>query len=259
MTTKSFIDQLGNEISLTHPPDKIVSLVPSQTELLADLGLDQQIVGITKFCIHPKDWLQTKAIIGGTKEFHFEKIDALKPDLIIGNKEENYVDGIDRLRKKYPVWLSNVVTLEDAIAMILTLGSITNAELNAKSITTEIATRFQTIKKRSFQSVLYLIWRKPWMAAGSETFIHSMLTEMNLRNAMENHSRYPEVTSEQIAHLKPDLIFLSSEPYPFSLKHIDELRQITPASKILLVDGEMFSWYGSRLLKSAEYFNQLII
>ena len=259
MTIQSFFDQLGNEVSYQYPPKRIISLVPSQTELLADLGLEHQVVGITKFCVHPSQWRRTKTIIGGTKNFQFDIIDALKPDLIIGNKEENYIDGITRLKQRYPVWLSDVLTLHDAYSMITSLGAMTDTETQANLIAYDIEERMRTVAKKSAQSILYLIWRKPWMAAGSGTFIDSMLNMLNLKNAMANFPRYPELSAEQIAFLKPDLIFLSSEPYPFREKHIDELRQINESARVILVDGEMFSWYGSRLLKAAEYFNRLVL
>jgi ABC-type Fe3+-hydroxamate transport system substrate-binding protein len=257
MTIQSFFDQLGNEVSYQYPPKRIISLVPSQTELLADLGLEQQVIGITKFCVHPSRWRRTKTIIGGTKNFQFDIIDALNPDLIIGNKEENYIEGIARLRQRYPVWLSDIVTLHDVYSMITSVGAMTGAETQANLIAYDIEERMRTLKKNSAQTVLYLIWRKPWMAAGSGTFIDSMLSILNLKNAMKNFPRYPELTTEQIALLKPDLIFLSSEPYPFHEKHIEELKEINESSRVILVDGEMFSWYGSRLLKAAEYFNLL--
>ena len=257
MTIRSFFDQLGSQVLFTYPPERIVSLVPSQTELLADLGLERQVVGITKFCVHPSAWLRTKTIIGGTKNFQFDVIDDLKPDLIIGNKEENYVEGVTRLKQKYPVWLSDIITLSDAYSMISALGELTNTETKARLIKDQIAERLQSVKKRSANSVLYLIWRNPWMAAGSDTFINSMLTMLNLKNALENITRYPQLSMEQIADLRPDYIFLSSEPYPFREKHVDELKKISPLSRILLVDGEMFSWYGSRLIEAADYFNRL--
>ena len=257
MTIRSFFDQLGTKVSFTYPPERIISLVPSQTELLADLGLERQVVGITKFCIHPSGWLRTKTIIGGTKNFQFDVIDDLKPDLIIGNKEENYLEGITRLKQKYPVWLSDIVTLHDAYSMISSLGELTNTKPKARLIREQIAERFHSVNKKSANSVLYLIWRNPWMAAGSETFINSMLTMLNLKNALENVTRYPRLSMEQLADLRPDYIFLSSEPYPFREKHVDELKEISPSSQVILVDGEMFSWYGSRLIIAADYFNRL--
>jgi len=259
MAIRSFFDQLGKTVSIHFPPGRIISLVPSQTELLADLGLQQEIVGITKFCVHPTAWLKSKAIIGGTKNFSFEIIDRLKPDLIIGNKEENYREGIEQLSEKYVVWMSDIVTLQDALSMIASIGELVDRQRIAQQINKGILNAFDHVKKYSDQSVLYLIWKKPWMAAGSGTFINALLNTIGLKNVLEETRRYPELTSDEIQKLKPDYIFLSSEPYPFQVKHIDELRSISPFSKIIVVDGEMFSWYGSRLMKAPEYFNTLIL
>ena len=255
---RTFLDQLGHSIVIPFPPQRIISLVPSQTELLADLGLHNEVVGITKFCIHPKNWLEKKTIIGGTKNFNFDEIDSLKPDVIFGNKEENFEEGISRLKVKYPVWMSDIFSIEDSCSMILTLGEITDKIFESKRMVDDIQNGFKTTGKFSGQSVLYLIWRKPWMGAATNTFIHSLLDHLGLRNILGQRSRYPELTDMEIHTLKPDYIFLSSEPYPFRDKHVQELQAISPTSKIILVDGEMFSWYGSRLLKAMPYFNLLI-
>jgi ABC-type Fe3+-hydroxamate transport system substrate-binding protein len=257
MATRSFSDQLGNITSLPSPPQKIISLVPSQTELLADLGLDKNVVGITKFCVHPLEWRKRKTIVGGTKNFHLETIDRLQPDLIIGNKEENYREGIELLRERYPVWMSDIFTLQDALLMIETIGLMTETGVSAKQISNDITSKFESIKKYDGQSVLYLIWRQPWMAAAKNTFIDSMLTTIGLTNVMASYDRYPTITSEQITSLAPQYIFLSSEPYPFNEQHSEELRLVTPTSRNFLVDGEMFSWYGSRLRKAPDYFKTL--
>jgi ABC-type Fe3+-hydroxamate transport system substrate-binding protein len=253
---RTFIDQLNQSITISFPPRRIISLVPSQTELLATLGLQTEVVGITKFCVHPGEWLKTKTIIGGTKNFNFDVIDALQPDLIIGNKEENYEDGIVELQKKYPVWMSDIVSWNDALAMIKGIGEITAKDAEASDTIDKIQKSFESITLFGSQSVLYFIWRKPWMVAGRDTFIHTMLEKLNLKSAIQS-SRYPELSADEINKLKPDYIFLSSEPYPFQEKHIEELKQISPSSKIILVDGEMFSWYGSRLLHAPLYFNAL--
>jgi len=256
---RSFFDQLGNAISVYFPPTRIISLVPSQTELLADLQLQREVVGITRFCVHPPEWLKSKTIIGGTKNFYFEVIDRLMPDLIIGNKEENYQEGIEKLKEKYPVWMSDIVTIQDALSMIKSVGELTNKQLSGQQIRNDILNAFSHIKRYSDQSVLYLIWRKPWMAAGSGTFIHTILNTIGLKNVAAETARYPELTSDEIQRLKPEYIFLSTEPYPFQEKHIGELHDISPTSKIIIVDGEMFSWYGSRLAKAPEYFNCLAL
>lgn len=256
MAVKSFFDQLGDKITFSFPPQRIVSLVPSQTELLADLTLEKEIVGITKFCVHPSPWPKPVQIIGGTKDFRFDVIDKLSPDLIIGNKEENYLEGIAKLREKYPVWMSDIVSLEDALAMIHSVAEITNRIEEGNVIENKIKKSFVNLARRKSQSVLYLIWKKPWMAAGRQTFIDTMLTSMGLENCVAE-SRYPKLSEEEIQLLAPQLIFLSSEPYPFKEQHLDELRSICPCSTVMLVDGEMFSWYGSRLIKAPAYFNSL--
>jgi len=255
-----YTDQMGRSITSDNwPPRRIVSLVPSQTEFLADLGLVNEVVGITKFCIHPTEWFQQKKRVGGTKTLDFQKIEALKPDLIIGNKEENEQSQIEYLSQKYPVWMSDIYTLEDALDMMRKLGELTEKTEKANAIASEIELRF--IHRSSFiihpSKVAYLIWRKPYIAVGSSTFIDDMLHRAGFENAFANLSRYPEISPEQLAIVRPDLIFLSSEPFPFAEKHIAELQETCPSARIQLVDGELFSWYGSRLLQVPAYFAEL--
>lgn len=252
-----FTDQLGNEVSVSFPPQRIVSLVPSQTELLFDLALNDRVVGITKFCIHPENWRKSKTIIGGTKNFDFERIRSLEPDLIIGNKEENYAEGIQTLSAQFPVWMSDIVTLSDALKMIQKIGEITNTSFKSEKIVADIHASFANLKKLQSLKTLYLIWKNPWMAAAPGTFIHEMMRLSGLENVFDKQTRYPELNTEQIQRLNPELILLSSEPFPFKEKHIEELQQLCPNAKIMLVDGEMFSWYGSRLLKFTAYLDNL--
>jgi ABC-type Fe3+-hydroxamate transport system substrate-binding protein len=194
--------------------------------------------------------------VGGTKQFDFNVIDELQPDLIIGNKEENYQEGIETLQRSYPVWMSDIFDLTDALDMIAQVGAICNRSTEASKISFDITAHFSRVTRHPQKRVLYLIWRKPWMAAGRNTFIHSMLETIGLSNATDK-TRYPELTVEEMQKLNPDVILLSSEPFPFREKHIDELQRLIPNAKILLVDGEMFSWYGSRLRLAVDYFNGL--
>lgn len=251
-------DQMGRQVAVPFPPQRIVSLVPSQTELLFDLGLGARVVGVTKFCIHPTEAHTKAAIIGGTKNFDFAKIDALKPDLIIGNKEENYPVGIEKLASKYPVWLSDISNLPEAVDMIRRVGFITGAKDRAAGLAAEIKATFETLAPSEIQSAAYFIWRKPYMAAATGTFIDDMLRRAGFWNVFADLNRYPEITAKQLAEAEPERIFLSSEPYPFSVKHLAEIQAICPAAKVELVDGELFSWYGSRLLKSAVYLQSLV-
>jgi ABC-type Fe3+-hydroxamate transport system substrate-binding protein len=248
-------DQMGFQVSLKSIPQRIISLVPSQTELLFDLGLADRIVGVTKFCVHLGE-AKTKTIVGGTKNFRFNIIEKLQPDLILGNKEENYEEGILQLKEKYPVWISDISSLKDALVMIQAVGEITATQNRTEFVINSIKEEFKRIIKFPELKVLYLIWRDPWMAAGEQTFIHSIMKEIGLVNVLGDE-RYPELTDKEISFLSPDLVLLSSEPYPFKKNHISELQDIVPKAKILLADGEMFSWYGSRLVKAPAYFNAL--
>jgi ABC-type Fe3+-hydroxamate transport system substrate-binding protein len=257
MSERTFNDQLSSQVRISFPPQRIISLVPSQTELLADLGLNDRIVGVTKFCVNPESLLKTKATVGGTKNIRFDTIESLKPDLIIGNKEENNPEDIDRLRTMYPVWMSDIITVADALRMIQEIGSMTGTEDGANRIITEINDTMRTMVKLPPLRTLYLIWRRPWMGAASGTFIHEMFCLAGLENCLSDETRYPKLTNDQIRSLHPELILLSSEPYPFKQQYIAEINELCPDATVRLVDGEMFSWYGSRLRLFAGYIHSL--
>lgn len=259
-----FLDQTGHIVELKQPPQRIVSLVPSQTELLHDMGLEAEVVGITKFCVHPQTWFRSKTRIGGTKSVKSEIIRALQPDLILANKEENLKEEVEALREIAPVWTSDIQNLEGALDMIHGIGKMTDREEKAIAMIAEIRGRFAALEQivsRSQQvqqlSTAYLIWRNPYMAAGGDTFIHDLLQRCGLSNVLASQLRYPALEPENLYELKPRLILLSSEPFPFKEKHIAELEAAIPGTMAMLVDGEMFSWYGSRLLKATAYFETL--
>lgn len=253
------IDQCGRTITLNYPPQRIISVVPSQTELLFDLGLEAKIDGVTWFCVHPKEKCKAKTQIGGTKNLKTDKIKGMHPDLIIANKEENEQEQIEELARHIPTWISDIKNLDDSLSMIKSLGEITGTQLKANEIAEQIAFAFSALPQAPPLKVLYLIWRKPWMSIGSDTFIHDMLTRIGLVNVCAGAERYPKLTIEQINELKPEMILLSSEPYPFKEQDVNSLNELLPLSKILLADGEMFSWYGSRLLKAAEYLREFVL
>ncbi len=243
--------------SLSMVPKRIISLVPSQTELLFNLGLDDEIIGITKFCVHPADKVKRKAVVGGTKTVNIDRINALQPDLIIANKEENTREQIDQLQQLYPVHVTDMTTVPDALTMIREVGTLVGKRHEAEMMARQIEHSLAPLASTTGQKVAYLIWRKPYMAAAGNTFIDAMLSVAGFSNAFATHTRYPEVIPDDLQRVQPDLIFLSSEPYPFTEKHIAELQKICPSSQVLLVDGEVFSWYGSRLLRASNYFRNL--
>ncbi len=256
----TFTDQLGRSIILPKVPQRIVSLVPSQTELLFDLGLEKEVVGITKFCVHPESMFRSKPRVGGTKTVNFERIAALQPDLIIGNKEENEQSQIQRLMEQYNVWMSDIETVPAALDMIQAVGKITGKATEAQALTKKITTAFANMPVSSSQpplKVAYFIWKDPYMVAGDETFIHHIIERCGWKNAIAL-PRYPEVTPENLQKMALDIIMLSSEPYPFKTKHLQEFQELFPSSKVLVVDGEYFSWYGSRLQYAPSYFAQII-
>lgn len=250
-----FKDQMNNTIRLDKYPSRIISLVPSQTELLFDLGLDAEIAGITRYCIYPQDKTDKRAKIGGTKKFQFEVIDKLQPDLIIGNKEENYPEGIQQLQEKYPVWMSDIATLEDALLMIWGVGELVNKGENARQIIDEIKTRMDRLESYPLMKVVYFIWKNPYIVAGGNTFITNMLNKCGLINIFNKTISYPKINLDQIENA--ELILLSSEPYPFNQQDIDFFRKKYPDLPVMLVDGTMFSWYGSRLRNAATYYRTL--
>ncbi|MGZ8544846.1 MAG: ABC transporter substrate-binding protein [Flavisolibacter sp.] len=251
-----FIDQLNREVILKKPPSRIISLVPSQTELLFALGLDTRVVGITKFCVHPAEWFHSKTRVGGTKDLNLEKIFSLEPDIVIANKEENIREQIEAISQKCPVWVSDVNNLEDAVSMIHALGEITETKQASDKIIDTIRTSFIDMNEQALKTC-YLIWQEPFMTVGSDTFIHDMMQYAGFQNVFRENSRYPAITLEDIRSSECQLVLLSSEPYPFNESHAHALQDQLPGIKILLADGEMFSWYGSRLMKSPAYFKQL--
>ena len=256
---KYFTDMMGRKVEINTPPQRIISTVPSQTELLYDLGVGQEVIAITKFCVHPPEWFKNKTRIGGTKQLHIEKIKSLQPDLIIANKEENTQAAIEILAKDFPVWISDIQTIEDALQMIQQIGVLVNKEKQAKLLLHTIKAGLAGLPSLPVPiRTAYFIWYRPWMSVGSDSFIHDILQKIGLKNVFDDKKRYPEIEETTLIESDPELVLLSSEPYPFKEKHAAEIQKILPMSKVLLVDGEMFSWYGSRLQYAVPYLKQLV-
>ena len=237
-------------------PNKIVSLVPSLTELLFDLGLGKRVVGRTRFCIHPEEQINDVPIIGGTKNPNLEKIHALEPDLIIANREENRKEDIEKLEDDgLNVMVTEISTIDEALFVIHDIGWSCDVKEKTKSLIQKIQEKMANTAKFPELTAAYLIWRDPWMSVGHDTYIHSVMEHYNLNNVYSGSTRYPKTTLHEISLKKPDVILLSSEPYPFKEKHIKEVGDACPGSDILLVNGEWFSWYGSRMLTAFAKLN----
>lgn len=266
-------DQLGTLHSFESTPKRIVSLVPSQTELLYDLGLEVSIVGITKFCVHPFHFKATKSIVGGTKNVNFDKIKALQPDIIIANKEENTKEMVEQLNTICPVWVTDIITINDNLQMISDFGKLFNKRTEAQKWSDKINFAYQDFQNfikdtrgiaeqsgaKATQKVAYFIWANPYMVAGKNTFINELLKLNKFENIYENkEERYPEIIIQKIRiQGDPDIVLLSSEPFPFKDEHAFEIGRFTHHAKTVFVDGEMFSWYGTRILKAFDYFKKL--
>lgn len=255
-------DQIGNVFQFENSPKRIVSLVPSQTELLYDLGLEDQIVGITKFCVHPNHFKTTKQIVGGTKHVKVDKIKALQPDIIIANKEENTKEIVEELSQICPVWVTDIKTIEDNFQLILDFGKLFNKRIEAQKWVDKINFAYHDfqhfINDKPYRKTAYFIWANPYMVAGKDTFIDQMLQLNHFQNIYQTNGRYPEIEIEKMREDgDPEIIFLSSEPFPFKDQHAFEIGRNTHHAKTIFVDGEMFSWYGSRLLKAFDYFKKI--
>ncbi|MCH4821655.1 helical backbone metal receptor [Gramella lutea] len=253
-----FQDQLGRKIELKEFPKRIISLVPSQTELLVDLGLEEYIVGITHYCVHPEYLKKVKTSVGGTKKVNMRKLRDLEPDIILCNKEENTKEMVQELEKVAPVHVSEVKTLHDAYHLMEDYGKIFHCEELAEVMINSMAKKAENlkhlVKDLPKRKVVYFIWNKPLMAAGQGTFINEMLQLNNFENFLLEE-RYPETNFKELMKSKIDICLLSTEPFPFTKDHKKDFKKIS--EKVELVNGEYFSWYGSRLLEAMEYFKRL--
>lgn len=246
-------DQLHRSISINEPIKSVISLVPSHTELLFDLGLHDFVIGRTKFCIHPSPEIRNIPIIGGTKNIQIETIKSLNPDLIIANKEENIQTDVLTLAKDYPVWISDIKTLEDSFEMIKEIAALFNVTELGKSIQNRTISKIQSIASKQSMRAAYLIWNEPFMTIGSDTYIHHIMDQLGFENVFAKHTRYPEVSIEDIKAAQPELILLSSEPFPFKEIHKIQFKTIFKGTQIEIVDGEVFSWYGSRIIHKNKF------
>jgi iron complex transport system substrate-binding protein len=259
MTTKLVMDHLGRTVQYSFPPKRIISLAPGITDTLYSLGLEKETVGRTRYCIHPKTKVDQAMIVGGTKDIHLDKIRVLKPDLILAEKEENTKEIVELLEKEFPVYVAEVNSVQTAYKMITDLSEVTNRKLKAEQLLVSIQSEFKALPTFQRKRVAYVIWRKPYMVAGNNTYISSLLTNLGFENAFSTYEgRYPAVTEEDFQHAKLDYLFLATEPFPFKEKHMTEMSAFLPDVKPVILDGEMF-WYGPRMVEAAHYFKEIFL
>ncbi len=255
-----FTDALSRELHLPERPTRIVSLVPSLTEALCALGLESDLVGVTKFCVHPAHIRGSKTVIGGTKTVHAEKIAALRPDIIIANREENTPEIVAGLEPICPVWVTDIASMEDNLTLLAEFGAVFNRRAEASRWIAKIESAWQAFlcafPNIPSRRTAYLIWKSPWMAAGKGTFIDSMM-ELNGFENIFRAPRYPQFELPELKKPDPEIVLLSSEPFPFKEEHAFEIGRFTHHAKVIFVDGEMFSWYGTRPARAFAYFTEL--
>ncbi|RFM27972.1 ABC transporter substrate-binding protein [Deminuibacter soli] len=250
-------DQLQRTISLPQAPTRIVCLVPSLTAWLHSLGLEEEVVGITKFCVHPQSWFRSKTRIGGTKDVHVEQVQALQPQLIIASKEENVQQQVELLYNVAQVYVSDVHDMPSALEALAHIGLLTGRHEQAALLLQQVVTGFRLLPAvKEPVPAAYLIWQQPYMTAGGDTFIHAMLRRCGLHNVFGEQQRYPQTTLAQLRDSGCRLVLLSTEPYPFKQQHVQALQAELPGVQVQLADGEMFSWYGSTMLQAPDYFRR---
>jgi len=244
---------------------RIVSLVPSITELLFALGLEREIVGRTGFCVHPRDKVRNVPKVGGTKAVNIETIRALQPTHLIVNIDENERDTVEQLRAFVPhVVVTHPQTPHDNLSLYALLGAIFDRDKEAQRLAAMLEARLHEAASRAFaaQNVLYLIWREPWMTVARDTYISAMLRLVNwhtlpdVQGGAAGAARYPAFDFDRSPWLAGvDRILLSSEPYRFTQAHCDALKSDPrmAGKRIELIDGEMVSWYGVRAIDGIAY------
>ncbi|GGA38119.1 ABC transporter substrate-binding protein [Psychrobacillus lasiicapitis] len=254
--TRIFNDHTGRQVNIPATPKRIISICPAITETLFTLGLQDEIVGRTKYCIFPEDIVESVEKIGGTKEVKEDKIRALQPDLILAEKEENTAEIVQVLEKIAPVYVLEVQSIQDSYRFIKTLGTLTNKESEANLLVDSCKTVFPS-SRMQVKNAAYVIWRKPYMVVGGTTYINDVLHTLGFHNPFANEgSRYPAVTPEDLSAANLDVLLLASEPFPYQEKHIAEFRAFLPNTKIILIEGEMF-WYGARMEVAGAYLEKL--
>lgn len=252
---KTVTDHLGREISFSFPPKKIVSFAPAITQTLYSLQLDDEIVGRTRFCKYPQDKVAKALNVGGTKDFKIDRIHSLKPDLIIMEKEENTEEMVKELEKHYPVYVFEIQSVDNAFRMITDLGTITDRNLQAESLSNGIRAMLDTLPRQfKGEKAAYVIWQCPYMVAGNRTYINSVLETLGFENPFTTYEgRYPTVTEKDFAQEHLDYIFLATEPFPFQESHVEQFKEQFPDAIVKRIDGEMF-WYGAMMLDAVPYF-----
>ena len=242
------------------PVRRIVSLVPSTTELLCALGLADALVGVTVYCVEPRDVVRTKTRVGGEKDPDLAKIQALAPDLVVANIEENRREDVEALRAAgLHVWLAYPRSVAESLVMIRELGEVTGTVAGARALLDSLEPLYAEARAhaagRRPTPVFYPIWREPWMTVGRDTYIHDLLATCGGANVFADRERYPSISLEEVAARAPEVVLLPDEPFRFRRAHLRDFdaypaMPAVRAGRLHLVDGKPFSWHGPRLAEA---------
>jgi ABC-type Fe3+-hydroxamate transport system substrate-binding protein len=258
LSTPRLVDASGVALDLPRPPSRIVCLIPSVTETLCHLGLAGALVGVSVYCIEPREVMRGKTKVGGEKNPDLGAIRRLEPDLVIANVEENRREDVETLRAwGVPVWVTYPRTVAEGIGMIRELGEVTGTEARAREIADELQDLYERVRAETAAGrpapVFYPIWREPYMTINRDTYIHDMLSVCGASNVFADRpERYPTVTLDEAALRRPAVIILPDEPFRFRRAHLKDWEPYAdvPAvreGRIHLMDGKLFCWYGPRI------------
>ena len=260
---RSLTDDLGRRVELVTPPHRIVSLVPSLTELVCSLGRADRLVGVTRYCVEPAEVVAALPAVGGTKNPDLRRIVGLRPELVLANAEENRREDFQALVDAgVTVWVSFPTTLETAAASIVGVGEAIDARNQAGALAAGIAAARTGTGGQV--RVFCPIWRKAWMSFNRDTYAHDLLRCAGGDNVCAGEAqRYPTVDLEAVAGADPEVILLPSEPYPFTERHLEYLRPLAQTAalrnrRVHLIDGKTLSWYGPRTVPALALLRRLL-
>ncbi len=252
----NFTDHLNRTVEINGVPQRVVSLVPSITETLADLGLAKHLVAVTRFCKYPLELTKLLPKAGGPKNIDIDKIVDLQPHLVIAVKEENDKEQVLKLAEQVPVIVFDINSVEDAFNMLDGLGAVFDRADVTAGVINSIKQKLEKYSPAgSYKKTMYLIWKNPWMAAGRSAFIGAMMKVAGFDNFISG--RYPQVSRQEFE--KANTLLLATEPYHFTESDRQQLLEEYPDKNVIIVDGEMFTWYGTHMLKAIDYFERLTL
>ncbi len=254
------IDDLGRVLYFKKAPRRVISLCPSLTETLFDLGLDELVIGRTDYCVHPEDKVTAVQSVGGPKSVSLPAVESLLPDVILAVKEENDKKTLESIASLYyKCVIFDINCVDGALKMIEKLGEIFGRRERAAAMRASIGEGFSRVGRAAKNpSFIYMTWSSPYIAAGTGNYINSLLSGFGFNNCLSgSFRRYVRMELNELKRLKPDIVFLPSEPYNYTIADRIKFEKLFPASKVVLVDGEMFCWYGSRMQKAGGYLKDL--